>query len=241
MPRLSLVVGRTKMSLTLDAARVENLIAFVDRHVRTDGCDHTHRFTEEWARQEAVDWHDLLDILEANGAYCDCEVVLNLPDGVDLQSPAAPKLAERTNPWLLPPAFECEPSTVFEKVIVCQEKLGRNTYAREGELLVPAPKGAKARRRVRQSVNFFIGCQSGLPTEVGVVRECAPISAAEFARTIAESGFEELAGFTFREAAFVLSRLASVEPGKPVATHFAYQVGIASRHEELRVLRVIMR
>lgn len=229
------------MSLTLDAACVENLIAFVDRRVRSDGCDHTLRFTEEWARQESIDWHDLLDILEENGGFCDCEVVLNLPDGAELQSPPAPKPAERPNAWLLPPAFECEPSSVFSKVIVCQEELGRNTYAREGELLVPAPKGAKARRRVRKSVNFFISCLSGLPSEVGVVRECPEISAAEFARKIAESGFEELAGFTFREASFVLSRIASVEPGKPVATHFADQIGIASRHEELRVHRVIMR
>jgi hypothetical protein len=229
------------MSLKLDASRVESLISFVDRHVRNDGCDHTHRFTEEWARRESVDWHELLDFLEAHGGYCDCEVVLNLPDGTDLQSPPVPKPAERTNAWLLPPAFECEPSPVFKKVIVCQQGLGRNNYATDGELLVPAPKGAKARRRVRKSVNFFIGCQSGLPTEVGVVRECAGISAADFARKVVESGYEELARFTFREAGFVLSRIASVEPTKPVATHFADQIGIASRHEELRVHRVIMR
>jgi hypothetical protein len=228
------------MSLTLDASRVESLIAFVDRHVRKDGCDDTHRFTEEWARQESVNWDDLLDILEANGGYCDCEVVLNLPDG-DLESPPAPKPAGRTNPWLLPPVFECDPSAVFTRMIVCQEGLGRDTHATDGELLVPAPKGARARRRVRKSVNFFIGCQSGLPTEVGVICECPAISARDFARKVAQSGFEELAAFTFREAGFVLSRIASVEPGKPVATHFADQIGIASRHEELRVHRVIIR
>src|SRR5262245_5243816 len=123
------MIGRAKMPRTLDASSVESLISFVDRHVRSDGCDHTHRFTQEWARQESVNWHDLLDILEANGGYCDCEVVLNLPDGTDLQSPPAAKPAERTNPWLLPPTFECEPSAVFTKVIVCQATLGRNTYA----------------------------------------------------------------------------------------------------------------
>lgn len=229
------------MSLRLDASRVEDLIAFVDRNVWRDGCDHTHRFTEEWARQGSVDWPDLLDILEANGCYCDCEVVLNAPDGTPLVSPPAPKLAERTNGWLLPPAFECEPTSVFHKVIVCQEGLGRNTYATDGELLVPAPKGAKARRRVRKSVNFFIGCQSGLPAEVGVIREYPAISAADFAREVAQSGFDELTAFTFREASFVLSRVVSIDPGKPVGTHFADRVDIASRHEELAVHRVVMR
>ena len=47
--------------------------------------------------------------------------------------------------------------------------------------------------------------------------------------------------FCLREAGFVLSRIASVELGKPVATHFADQIGIASRYEELRVHRVIVR
>lgn len=228
------------MSLTLDASRVESLISFVDRHVRSDGCDHSLRFTEAWANQESVDWHDLLDILEANGGYCDCEVVMNLPDATDLQSPA-PESAQPKNPWLLPPGFECESSAMFTKVIVCQDGLGRNSYATDGELLIPAPKGAKARRRVRKSVNFFVGCQSGLPTEIGVVRECPEISAVDFARKVAQSGFEELAAFTFREACFVLSRIATVDHGKPVATHFADQIGIASRHAELRVHRVIMR
>jgi hypothetical protein len=229
------------MSLTLDASRLESLISFVDYHVRSKGCDHTHRFTEQWARQQSVDWHDLLDILEANGGYCDCEVVLNLPSGKALQSPAMAKPADRGNPWLLPLAFECEPAAVFTKLIVCQAGLGRNTSATDGELLVPAPKGAKPRRRIRKSGNFFIGCQSGLPTEVGDVRQCGEISAQEFARKVAGSGFEELAPFSYREAGFVLSRIASVEPGKPVATHFADQIGIASRHEELRVHRVIIR
>lgn len=229
------------MPLTLDASRVESLIAFVDRHVRRGGCDHTHRFTEEGARQQSIDWHDLLDILEANGGFCDCEVVLNLPDETNLQSPPMPKPAERTNAWLLPPTFQCESSAVFTKVIVCHAGLGRNTHAADGELLVPAPKGVKARRRVRNSVNFFVGCQSGLPTEIGVVRECAEISAHDFARKVSASGFDELLAFSFREACFVLSRIASVESGKPVATHFADQIGIAARHEELRVHRVIMR
>jgi hypothetical protein len=228
------------MSFKLDASRIESLISFVDRCVRRDGCDHTHRFTEEWARRASVDWHDLLDILEANGCYCDCEVVLNLPEDTDLQCPPMPESAERGNLWLLPPAFECEQSAVFTKVIVCQAGLGRNTYAAEGELLVPAPKGAKPRRRVRKSVNFFIGCQSGLPSEVGVIQECGEISALDFARKVANSGFEELVAFSFREAGFVLSRIASLRPSMAVGSDFADRVGIASRHKELTLHRVIM-
>jgi hypothetical protein len=128
----------------------------------------------------------------------------------------------------------------FNKVIVCQADLGRNNYASVGEILIPAPKGATPRRRIRKSVNFFIGCQSGMPSEVGVVHECSQVSAVDFARLAASGGIEELARFTFREAAFVLSRIACLQPSMPVATHFADRVGISSRHEELTVRRVIM-
>jgi hypothetical protein len=228
------------MPLTLDASRVDNLISFVDRHVRKNGCDHTHRFSEEWAHEESVDWHDLLDILEANGCFCDCEVVLNLPDGEDLESLPMPTPADPDNLWLLPPGFVCEPSAVFTKVIVCQQGLGRNTYATDGELLVPAPKGAKSRRRLRKVVNYFVGCQSGLPSEVGIIQECAAISAVDFAAKVANAGLEELAAFTYREAGFVLSRIAYLQPSMAVGTDFADRVGIASRHVELTVHRVIM-
>jgi hypothetical protein len=54
---------------------------------------------------------------------------------------------------------------------------------------------------------------------------------SQSAHKFAKSGFAELAPFTFREAAFVLSRLASIEPGKPVGTDYADRVGISSRHE----------
>src|SRR5262245_42544943 len=138
------------MSLEMDASRAGNLISFVDQHVRSDGCDHTHRFAKAWANRESIDWPDLLDVLEANGCYCDCETVLNLPVGQHLVSPSLSN-PSKANPWFLPPTFACKPSAIFTKVIVCQAGLGRNTYATDGELLVPAPKGAKSRRRVRKS------------------------------------------------------------------------------------------
>jgi hypothetical protein len=49
---MNLHVGGPNMSFTLDALRVESLISFVDRHVRGNGCDHTHRATKEWALRE---------------------------------------------------------------------------------------------------------------------------------------------------------------------------------------------
>ena len=58
---------------------------------------------------------------------------------------------------------------------------------------------------------------------------------------MATSGIKDLCEFSFREAAFVLSRIASLKPSTPVATNFVERIGIASRHEELTVHRVILR
>jgi hypothetical protein len=38
---------------------VESLCSFVDERVRQQGCDHTHRFSREWAAIESVGWDDL--------------------------------------------------------------------------------------------------------------------------------------------------------------------------------------
>jgi hypothetical protein len=99
------------MSLSMDSSRIESLLSFVDRHVRHHGCDHSHRFAQQWARREAVEWDDLLDILEANGAFCDCEVVLNLPEKGDLQTPETATPFD-ANPWLIPPGFEGDGSAL---------------------------------------------------------------------------------------------------------------------------------
>ncbi|HMF18541.1 MAG TPA: hypothetical protein VKE98_15125, partial [Gemmataceae bacterium] len=75
----------------------------------------------------------------------------------------------------------------------------------------------------------------------GVVRACPEISAKDFAAQVAGSGFAELADFGIREACFVLSKVAMIEPGKAVGTEFAERVGVASRHWELSILRVMVK
>ncbi len=229
------------MVLTLKSSQVESLLTFVDGCIRLNGCDQTHRFTRKWARRELLDWDDFLDILEDRGVFCDCEVVLNLPGTADLRNSETIGRSDDGNPWLIPPTFACSESAVFQKLIVCRAEIGRNTYGSDAEILIPAPRGAKARRRVRKSVNFFIGCQSGMPSEVGVVQECDAVSAGDFAEKVAHSGIEELARFGFREAAFVLSRAGAMKPGTTLGTDFADRVGITSKHKELTVYRVIMR
>lgn len=89
--------------LKLSRGSVESLCSFVDELVRSQGCDHTHRFSREWAATAAIGWDDLLDLLEQNGGYCDCEVVLNLPEEVDLELEAIEMEPAGANPHRLRP------------------------------------------------------------------------------------------------------------------------------------------
>jgi hypothetical protein len=224
----------------LDQDQSASLIAFLDERCVQQGCDYSRRFCREWAMHASYDWDDLVDILDHHGAFCDCEAVLNLPEGIKLVAnesvPASPE-----NKWRLPASFIAAEGDAFSKVIVCEAAMGSNTHASQGELLVPAPKGAQSRKRVRKLHHFFVGCESGLPAEVGVVAECPAISAEAFALRVADTGFPEFQDFTYREAAFVLSRVASLPPGAPVGTHFMEVAGISAKREELRVHKVICR
>lgn len=190
--------------------------------------------------ERAVNWDDLLDALEGNGAFCDCEVVLNIEDGPLTWSDESPSV-DRGNLWLLPPGFTAGPETTTTKVIVLRTDVGRNTHTKDGEWLIPAPANAKPRKRVRRLVHFFVGVETGLPSEVGVVRDVEPISIARFAHMIANATIPELRDFDCRVASFMLGRIAACPDGTPVGTDIADRVGISSKHQELTVHRVVLR
>src|SRR5262245_10900853 len=145
------------MMVLLTRRQVEDLCSFVESRIAADGCDHTPRFAREWATTAAIDWDDLLDLLEEHGGYCDCEVTMNLPQDSDLSTKITELSVSDGNLWRLPKTGNSPASRNFSRWIVCDAKVGRNTHASHGELLVPAPFGAKPRKRTRKSVNFFIG------------------------------------------------------------------------------------
>jgi len=65
--------------LTLPKKQTASLIKYVESKLNTNPCDHSLRFAIEWANIEDYDIDDFIDILQNNGGYCDCEVVMNLP------------------------------------------------------------------------------------------------------------------------------------------------------------------
>ena len=215
------------------------LVEHVDSRVQLDGCDHTLRFTEEWAMAQAIDWDDLLDLLEASGCFCDCEVVLNL-DVEKVHAPLRPVRPPNAATWKLPESFKPEPGKVFDKVLICDPTKSGKSFAQRGEWLVPAPKDAIPRKRVRRSMHFFVGIHTGLPCEVGFVAAMEPISVEHFVNKVAAAGVAELKEFGVREAAFTLTRIQSLLIGMPAGTHFMEINDFSGKTEELRVHRIIL-
>lgn len=224
---------------SLSKNQIRDLIDYVSKQVEQSGCDRSHRFTRMWVADQKGDWDATLDLLEAHGCYCDCEVALNLTEDADAK-PSFEINPEAMN-WRLPPDWEAPEGASYTKAIVCKAGLSENTHAFDGELLVPPPIGTKPRKRVRASVHFFVGCDSGLPSELGVVADTEPQAVEQFAHRVRRSGLGEFRRFTVREAAFVLSKIAALPAATPVGTHFMEVSGVVGRRQELRVHKVILR
>lgn len=67
--------GRTP---TLSYEDVQALIDHLDRHLPLEACDQTLRVTKTFLASRGLDVARAVRWLEAQGAYCDCEVLINL-------------------------------------------------------------------------------------------------------------------------------------------------------------------
>lgn len=78
--------AQEKRDHLLTADQAASLLEYVDIRLQDAGCNHTHRFTQEWLDLH-IDFmkHDaILNELEDMGGYCDCEVVLNCYEDYEL-------------------------------------------------------------------------------------------------------------------------------------------------------------
>ncbi|EAQ80764.1 hypothetical protein DSM3645_12126 [Blastopirellula marina DSM 3645] len=216
-----------------------SLISDIDKHVRASGCNHTHQFAQVWAAQNGIDWRDMLDALEQNCMFCDCEIVANLETD-QLEFIESAVAVEAANRWLSP-SLKAADDSMITRWIVAKEGLGKNNYAQDGEWLIPAPWGATPRKRVRKTVHFFIGAQSGMPTEVGFVAEIEPQSTAQIVERIAASSVTELSPFDTRVVWFVQQKIARLAVSSAVGTDLREVVGVSGKRRELNIYRVIVR
>jgi hypothetical protein len=227
--------------LRLSKTQVEDLIEFISDRLILNPCNHSHKNAIHWAELNSFNCNDLVDILEANGGFCDCEVVNNLPIDQDLILHNTFKTLSIKNSWKLPKSFEVKnPDKDYTKVLVATENCRNNCYAEINEVLIPAPFGAKPAKRIRKSVHFFVGVRTGLPNEYGFVNLIEPINSKNFAKLIRNTQIPELRRFTDKEAEFYLSKLDSLLPNTPVGSHFMERSGLTGKEEELRIHKIFI-
>ncbi len=224
----------------LSPQQITQLIDHLDNRVQSEGCDHTTRFASRWAEENRVPWQDLQDALDQAGLFCDCEIVLNLDEGQPLVLNQDKLVAPPENRWLLPPNF---PSTItkVEKILVGRAGIGKNNHVSEGEWLIPAPVDAVPRRRIRKLVHFFIGLQTGLPTEIAFVESIEPMTLDEFVARICDLPVQESQALPLQVAAFIAQKIAQLPVGTCVGTDIIDKVGIASKHRELSIYRLVLK
>lgn len=224
----------------LSFQQITQLIDHLDNHVQSEGCDHTTRFASRWAEEYRVPWPDLQDALDQASLFCDCEIVLNLDEEQPLVLNQDKLVAPPENRWLLPPNFQSTITTI-EKILVGRAGIGKNNHVSTGEWLIPAPVDAVPRRRIRKLVHFFIGLQTGLPTEIAFVESIEPMSLDDFAARICGATVQESQALPLEVAAFIAQKIANLPVGTCVGTDIIDRVGISSKHRELSIYRVIVK
>ena len=71
-------VARTQFPLSDD--KLEAMFDAVERSLENNGCDHSQRATITWLTANGFDVDTVVQWLENNGGFCDCEVVANARD-----------------------------------------------------------------------------------------------------------------------------------------------------------------
>ncbi|WP_299765319.1 DUF2695 domain-containing protein [uncultured Dokdonia sp.] len=221
--------------------QVIKLCVYIENKIKKNGCDHSYKNTFEWAKKNEINKADLTDILELNGAFCDCEVTMNLPENCDLELEIESKQMDSKNPFKIPLNFQQIENKVYTKALFSSSEYGNNNYTKNGELLIPAPYGFKAKKRVRKSMHFFNGTESELPSEIGIVKEIEPITGKEFAKNIRDLKWVSFKKFSERDAEYYFSRIEKIDIGKSMGTHFMERTGIDGTKIELKIHKVIFR
>jgi hypothetical protein len=226
--------------IILEWEQMEDLLDYVEGQIGENGCDHSHRFAIQWAKDHGFDADNLCDALDMVGGFCDCEVVLNYPDEFSLELPPPDECTDPENPWLISPKFGPDLKRVYEQAIYAVHDPEHRSHATDDELLLPAPKGAKPRKRMGRFRHFFVGFETGEPCHFGQVRALSEgATAGQFAELVKSSPCPELRDYSVREAAYYLNRAANQKPGDFVGVDFRQVTGIASKRIELNIHKVM--
>jgi hypothetical protein len=65
-------------SFPVGTDELSGLFDYVDAKLQEHDCDHTLRYSTEFAEASRWDVEKIVESLRANGGYCDCEILMNV-------------------------------------------------------------------------------------------------------------------------------------------------------------------
>ncbi len=70
-------------ALPLSLTELRAMFDMLRKEVPRRGCDHTRRLTLGWLAERGHDVQRVFAWLDTQGGFCDCEVIMNVPEAVD--------------------------------------------------------------------------------------------------------------------------------------------------------------
>jgi Ca2+-binding EF-hand superfamily protein len=64
--------------LKINEFQLRRLLKYLDSKSILSQCNHSFRLTREWAIKENIDIEEFIISMESLGAYCDCEIILDI-------------------------------------------------------------------------------------------------------------------------------------------------------------------
>ena len=224
----------------LNKIQVKELTTFVDNKLNKSECDHSLKWTIKWANNHQINKDDLIDVLDGCGAYCDCEIVLNLPATIDLILEDSKAKVDSENPYKIPVNYEIQKDRLYSKAVYSKSSLCKKCYATDGEIIFPSPQLFKPKKRMRKLSHYFNGIESELPSELGIVKSLEPITAIEFAKQLRDTKLESLKKVKEREADFYLSQVDKFELDTIVAINIFERMRNYKKQDELKIHKIIL-
>ena len=123
---------------------------------------------------------------------------------VDLSTPEA----GQENCWMIPDSYKTsDGDRQFTKFLVSRSTRSSNKFihTNAGEILIPAPYGLKAKKRVRHDWHFLLGIDSVKPAHCGQVEEKDPMTSQQFMDLVTSSSCADaISGIGLRELDYFL-------------------------------------
>jgi hypothetical protein len=146
----------------------------------------------EWGRRHGVPQSHIDYIWQQFGTHDARKFIGMCHDASSILIDLTPNQASDAHDWMIPESYPpIDPDRKYTQFLVSrpQPRSSQYVHTKDGELLVPAPYGAKPAKLIRHGWHFLLGLESAMPCLCGCVEELQPMSADQFRDLVVASSW----------------------------------------------------